>query len=809
VSHDPAMRGAMAEDSRAISGSDTNWAGAGVAATSLALLVYQVSLTRIFSVLVFNHLVFFALSTAMFGLAAAGVTVYALKGRGRISMRSLPGVSSILGLSFVVVLPAVLRAGGRLGAAQFPSAEGVRLLVLCFAFCAIPFYLGGICLSLSLLEWAERAGKVYGFDLAGAAAGCVFSVVLLGLLPAPAVVLAAGIPACAAAFAFRRAAGAGRAGLLNLCAPVFVLAAVLDVPSTGLFQVRYAKGKPQSNLYERWNAFSFVRVFKSSSFAGWSMPSNRIAGEQPAYLGMDIDAHAFTPVMASRGIPGNHMELLDDLTSAAYQVAQPQSVLVIGSGGGRDVLAALAGGAARVTAVEINPAIVNLMRNELAGFTGNLYNRPDVSVVCADGRSFLHQSRERFDVIQISMVDTFTASPAGAFALTENSLYTVECIEEAILKLSPDGLLTVTWADFPEMRGGTRVASIAWQALKNLQCPGGPSHMFVMSGKYLGNPRADNLNVIVSRSPLTPARLKSLERFAESKGFEVLYPGRGEGVISQMINSSPQGDFEKHFPLDITPTTDDRPFIYFQYRLSDGLMGGSIRDLPPAVSMLFSFIGIIALACAAFIIAPLVIARPEVRRMPLGSAIAGLPCFACLGFGFMLVEVCAVQRLTIFLGYPTYALSLVLFTLLLSCAGGSTLSDRIVSAVGLKPVFAAAAALMAFEGILMKFILSYMMAFALPARLAISVILLAPLGCALGTFFPTLIRRAKATREDSFIPRAYAVNGTFSVLGGVCAVLFTAGLGFMVTLFIASGVYLLALALSNSEGLGDVRKNKA
>src|SRR5262245_37073545 len=488
---------------------------AGVGAVSAAILMTELALTRIFSVTMYYHFAFLAISIALFGLSASGVFVYVLRARlASISTRALLTSAALLhALVTIVALACLVRI--RVGLNYSPT--NLALMLAIYLLAALPFFAGGAVISVAFARLVDRINLVYSADLVGAATGCLVLIPLLDWLGAPGVVLTAaalgfGAAVCFAPSASRVYVAAGVIGL-------FSLPAAAQATGAAPFDVVNTKGHDGDRiLFDKWNSFSRVAVY-DRQHGDWSL-SPSFKGIPGDSLIMDIDSAAWTPILKGTGNPTDATYLRYELTALAYHLVERPAgftALVIGPGGGRDLLSALVFGSQHVDAVEINPIIArDVMLDRFRNYSGGVYAHPRVAVHVDDGRSFIRRSASRYDVIQASLVDTWAATAAGAYTLTENSLYTTEAFGEYIDHLTDDGLLSITRWVFD----GLRLVTLAQEAC---------AARGLDAAQHLAIVRKDRVaTFLLKRQPFTPDESTRLQRIADQLEFEVLYaPGAG------------------------------------------------------------------------------------------------------------------------------------------------------------------------------------------------------------------------------------------------------------------------------------------
>jgi hypothetical protein len=784
---------------------------AGIAATSAALLMTEIALTRIFSVTMFYHFAFLAISVALFGLSASGVLVYLL--RDRLSNASIRGLlcagslvhatATLLGLALLVRI--------RIGLDSTP--DNLLRLVAIYVLAALPFLAGGAVLSLAFARLTGRINMLYGADLLGAAAGCLALVPLLNQLGAPGVVIAAASLATVAAICLApetRRRWVAYAAVLLAGVP-----AALQVSNLAPFEVVYTKDtiKQSLLLFSKWNSFSRVAVYNQPQPETTLSP--KFSGEVPLSVTMNIDGSAATPILRLDQ-PAHAPYLRYDVPAIAYRLAErPEgfSALIIGPGGGRDILAALLLGARHVDGVEINPIIVNdVMLGLFRKFSGGTYADPRVSIHVEDGRSFVRRSPSRFDVIQASLVDTWAATAAGAYTLTENSLYTTEAFGDYLDHLTDNGVLTITrWT-----WDGLRLVSLAQEACARRGLDPA-QHLAIVRLK-------DVMTFILKRSPFTSDEVKLLQRTADELGFILLYAPGAAAPTSKTIDSidppemlktgtstkdyrrlilaEDRARFIANYPLDVRATTDDRPFFFHTTRLRDQLgaaLGLSMLFGTGLSALLILFV-ISAVLVGLFIIVPLLVGGSRPQRGWGGW----LAYFGALGAGFMLLEVALLQRFVLLLGHPVYSLTVTLFSLLLGTGLGSLISRHIsAERVGTLTVRVLLAVVVAITlaALLVARVVDFAIAWPLAVRIAVAVAILAPFGVLLGFGLPGGVRLIGRIRPE-IVPWAWGMNGAFSVVGATLAIFIAMNWGFTVTLLTAAIIYLLAAAILATRPAG-------
>ena len=765
---------------------------AGIGLTSFAALLLELSLTRLFSVVLFYHFAFLAISIALLGLGAGGVFAYLLKSRLRkFGTRALAArLCAANAMLVVAVLEIVLHVPVAL---DVTGKNFLRLTIL-YLTAAVPFFLTGLLFSIVFARETGRIPRLYGADLCGGALACLAVVPLLNWLGGPNAILMSAIALAAAAVLWTET-GAARRNAALLALSLVVLTAANY--SGRLIDVLYAKGQfrdPAWVEFARWNALSRVEVDRQ--------------GQGKVIV---IDADASTYIMNAEVARWHETAWEHALMSAPPALAnvlRPHGEFaIIGPGGGVDVLRAVANGSPSVTGIEINPIIAStIMQGRYADYSQHLYQRPDVHIHVSDGRSFLRSTPQHFDVVQMTLVDTWASTAAGAFALSENNLYTVEAFREYLDHLNPDGMIAITRWEFRQPREALRVVAVAMEALHRLGVAN-PARNFIVASQ--GSLDEDGIPVVVlaKKTAFTPAEEAAvsahLDRYSE---LEALYlPSQpGQNPFSALIASNDPYAFARSYAYNVTPVSDNAPFFFFTLKPGQILGEQSLRQgidwkVNLGVLVLLLVLVISLVAVVLFLILPLVLAGGK-RRQPAFPLIY----FVAVGLGYILVEIAFIQRFVLFLGHPTYALTVVIFLLMLSSGAGSLFSRLWLPRAEMVwiPLLLVIVTLVA-DVFFLPSRLAVLVGIGFQYRLLISGVLLIPLGFVMGMPFPTGLRALAASRGreisadqpalDNGVEWAWSMNAAASVLGSVLAMVIAIQFGLTVTLACGAAAYLLAL----------------
>jgi hypothetical protein len=754
-----------------------------IALTTSATLLLELAMTRIFSVVFYYHFAFLAISTALFGLGVGGVLSYVVADWKGLFFRKL-GVLSLINAGLVMVsVLVVLTRGAEVTTFDF---------ALIYFTNALPFIGSGIIVSLTIAGTLDRVDRVYFFDLMGAAAGCLTLVALLNTIGGPDTVIAAGVLFTAAAAVWF---SLGRFPLGRIASVALGLLFTMAVIANSRFhflEVRYAKGqKLRSEQFVRWNPISRIGLAKDKD-----------AGEM-----IFIDADASTAIARfdfDHLTADNMRDLLKQGPGIPYRLRPGAKTLVIGPGGGWDVSRALASGSHDVTAVEINPIIANtIMRQKYPQLSNYLYLRPDVHVEVEDGRSFIRRSQSKYQVIQATLVDTWASTAAGAFALSENNLYTTDAFRDYFSHLTDDGLLVFTRWGFDPPRESLRLLSLAMTALDQMGERDPARHVLVgrAGGKsdLAGWGATDT--VIFSRKAFSDDDIaRARQAFADANMTAVYVPGDAPvNPFGQLLLAADPAAYERAYQFDITPVDDNRPFFFYTVQPRDvpAFMlstGGRSADRKVNVAipklrdaMIVSVVAVLVI----LLLPPLLLGT----RLPTEKSIRSfLLYFLAIGAGYILIEVALIQKFVLFLGHPTYALTVVIFSMLVSSGAGSFVSRWLIGyrAGRLMGALAVAAGLVGILAITVQPVLSAGVGLPLPVKMLATIAMIAPAGFVMGLPFPTGLRLLERRHEPS-VRWAWSLNAAASVLGSVGALVLSLYIGLVGTLLAGGGLYLAAL----------------
>src|SRR5215813_2656968 len=787
---------------------------AGLFILCMGVLLLQIVETRVLSVISYYHLAFFAISMAMFGMTAGALIAYF--NQVRFAPEHLLGHLAWIASAFALAV--VLSTVVLISTVVLDTSVGIFLSAVLWlkliAALLPPYVFAGMGISLALTRSPWPIGLVYGCDLAGAAAGCLGALVLLNLIDAVSALFAIAALAAAAALLFRRGATpAERAEaappkwlLLDRPASLFVaLAAFAMINATiapkGL-ALTFAKGSienPQDIDYLRWNSYSRVRADKPvHGPAGMWGPSPKKPDVRLDQRWMNIDGDAGTVMYRFGGDIADLDFIRYDITSLAHAIRNHGKAAVIGVGGGRDLLTAYLFGFRDATGVELNPIFVDLLTNRFRDFN-RLAALPGVRFEVDEARSwFATSGRGRnFDLVQMSMIDTWAATGVGAYSLSENGLYTIEGWRHFLASLAPGGVFTVSrWYSPDNVDETGRLLSLAKATLLDLGVPAPQNHLFLASSGRLAT-------LIVSRAPFVHEDVARLRETTSRLGFSILVGPElpAASAVLEAIVDAPDAaalaNLSARFHQDVSPPTDARPFFFNQLRLTDpqallhamqaraGVISG---NFDATITLLM----IVLLSLVLVVLTIIVPALPSLRQVPARLVSLGSAYFALIGLGFMLVEIGLIQRLSLFLGHPVYGLAVGLFGIILSTGIGSIVSDRLPitkprHAVQWCGVLAVYLVLLPFA---LPLFVANLEAYPILVRAIAAVVLITPLGLLLGFGFPSGMRFINDI-DPRPTPWFWAINGAAGVLAASVAVALNITFSINVSIWLGAACYVL------------------
>jgi predicted membrane-bound spermidine synthase len=785
---------------------------------SMSVLLFELALTRIFSIVLWYDYAFMAISIAFFGLGIGSLLTHILK--NKVKREQLPSKILQTTIIFAVSVPIFLVVIGQV------IPPNIHFIYLFYLTSSIPFFFAGISMSLIFFAMPREVSKLYFIDLVGAAAATLMLDPLMQRLGAESVLLSAALlvigPSLIAALVLSTPSQKKNvsntpvienkiklSGIIVLAASAILLATNTDANILAIKPgenkgLHYQLAKPSEfeHLSTQWNSFSRIDVTRQLNPQDSDDGDNN--GRSRALSAIAIDADADTPVFKWNGSSADLVWLKKFMDYLPFEISNDvNNTLVIGSGGGEDVLVALAGGSKKVTAVEINPLIISRAK-QFGSSAGNLYERKEVELFLDDGRRFISSSDSKYDRIVIKLVDSWAAQLAGGYALSENYLYTVEAFRQYLRHLDEDnGMLVMVRWNFELPRLMPLVAESLRQEKKGggsedirkqiLVVENRPGLYFESNNKQTIYP----VLLIIKNNPFTDLEINlAKERIANNNAKVIAMPG---GYIQppydtllldkNYYHSQQLQESDLRAILKLKPPTDDSPFYFAK------------EQVPNQMILLLETV----LGVSAVLALLLIYYSRRNKALPITSSTSlwfHMIFVIFIGLGFMFLEITFIQKFLLLLGTPIMALTVILFSILLSSGIGAYLSGRLFHKNPYKAVVVSIPLLvgivLAYYGHLQGIIDSAII-LQLPQRIMLTFALLSPAGLLMGFQFPSITRMAsmhsnQGEHTDENITLLWGINVIASVIATVVTAISSMVIGFNGNLLLGAGLYLGALA---------------
>lgn len=740
------------------------------------------------------HFAFVSISLALFGLSIGALIVYKKKEWFQNSRSHLSRISYYYAWAIILSLFVIL---------SIPLALHISLTAIFSGFLrymiiATVFTFSGMIICLILASNPMKAGMLYAIDLAGSAIACLLVIPILSYLDAPAAIAILSALAAIASWIFAEDGDAKyKKRSRNLLISVFLLVFLHLVSARynyPLISIVWSKnGIEPKPVYEKWTPFARLLVYgepeKPVNPVGWGMSSKTPREYKIPQIMLFIDNLAGTVITKWNG-KNEEIEFLKyDITNIAHYIRKNADVLVVGIGGGRDLLSAIAFNQKHVTGLEFNGKIIELLKYPFAEYSGNLYKHHKVTMIDDEARSFIARSKQKYDLIQISQIDTWAATAAGAYVLTENSLYTVEAWSLFISRLNEKGILTVSrWYLDDKPYEIYRLVTLARSSLKNITEKASDHIILIRNNQAYGLLNGMG-TIMVARSPFDAGELREIRSICNELNFEImLIPGEPskDRILQRIIETGNLQEEIKKYPYDISPNTDDNPFFFLFYRLSDVFKLDPSHPVFTLVSLLFTVI-LLGLLC-------IVIPWKWDRMIPSGSP-KYMIYFASIGLAYMLIEISQMQRLVIFLGHPVYSLTVVLFSLLVSSGIGSYISGIVSERYGMRKTaffWIFLVLLVILFGYLTPYIISSFSSTRNLVRIPVAFSMLFIIGFFMGMPFPMGFKLASTQHGNLPLAWFWGINGAMSVIASVMAICISVSYGIGYSFWLGALFYIAA-----------------
>jgi len=769
---------------------------------AMSVLALEVALTRIFSFITFYHFTYLIISVAMLGFGAAGtyLTTHKMEDNTTAVDEFLARNAWRMGVTIVAAIILIPRIHFYPADIIFYKdySNLISLLIIVF-LTALPFFFGGICIGFIISHSGGTVNRIYFADLAGAASGCLLALLLINNL--------GGIATCFAIAAITMVVAAFSTVYHRRRYLIGILITIVLTVLTARFELLplYVPSDKQmfgmQHLVERvkWHVITRLDITEQidgyHSFGG-SLSSkyqeNHGAPQKVRFIYQD--GSNLTGIIQPTPTPGKTPSLGFYMQGAPYQVKPAAAALVIGCGGGIDIMIALHYGAKYVVGVDVNPQTIGLIKETYKDFAGGVFQRDDVELVISEGRHFLSRDRRRFDVIQLSGVDTWSALTTGAYALTENFIYTAEAFDQYLSHLNEDGIVNFSRPFLNPPKETLKLVATAIESLERSNVTHPFQHIMVLSEQKKSTWHMPWAQTLVKRSPFTKGEIEKLKCWAESLGFEVIYDPYTlrKGEIETLVRATTiqRTKFIQEYELNISPATDNIPFFFQFHRWINVLLNkGPTKGRLAQLILLINLIQV-TIFSGLFILYPLYREKAEVAKP--GGRAGIFTYFAALGAGFIIVEIALLQKFTIFLGGPAYSMAITLFTILLSSGIGSfvsgSLSQRPFKLLAF--VIPMLIVTIVFHALFLDRIIANLMHLSPVMRGVATVLLIAPLGMLMGMPFPAGLRYIDTFRTE-LNPWAWGINACATVVGTAVCIVISSSIGFNAALFFGSGIYLI------------------
>jgi len=780
-------------------------------------LAYEILLVRLFSINQWHHYAYMIISLALLGYGVSGAFLTLFQDRLQQRFTATYLINLLLfGLSMYISYALAGRIAFNPEEILWDPGQWAKLSSIYF-YLSLPFFFVANAIGLALMRYHPSTARVYGADLFGAGIGSLGIVSLLFFVFPDSALKLLSTLGIGAAWLATRELNARRG---ELSALILVLALVPFLLPAGWLQTTMSPYKSLSQAMQitgtrivdqRSSPLGLITVVESPTVPLRHAPGLSLKSEAgpPAQYGVFTDGDG--PAAINKiGDDYNELDFVDQFTwSLPYHLRKLDNVLILGAGGGTEVVQARYHGVKQIDAVEINPQLVTLVRDQYSEYSGYLFTADNVRVITAEARGFVSKTSRRYDLIQVALVDSFAASSAGLYTLSESYLYSVEALEKYMSKLAPDGYLAISrWIKLPS-RDAPKLLATAITALE---------HMGVEDpGKHLALIRSwQTSTLIIKNGPLTSSEISALRRFCGERGFDMSYfPGIDADEVNRFnVMAQPQlylaarallsperAAFIRNYKFNITPATDDRPYFFhfFTWRALPEILNlygrGGIPLLDTGYLVLVATLAQAILASILLILLPLwLYQRFSAIKDTRITRLRVFCYFTALGLAFLFLEIAFIQKFILFLHHPLYAVAVVLTGFLLFAGAGSLYSARLArqGRSVIMPILTIAIASLLYI-IFLDRLFGRLMPLADGFRVLISIALIAPMAFCMGIPFPQGIN-SLGKHAPQLIPWAWGINGCASVISAVLATLFAMHFGFTVVVIVAVALYGVAAA---------------
>ena len=789
---------------------------------SAGAIGYELLLMRLLSIVHWHHFAYMIISLALLGYGASGTFIALFRSRLETRFETAFAVSAVLfSITMVVCFALGQRVPFNALEVIWDSRQFVNLSLIYLVF-FVPFFFAASCIGLAFTYRRMHISRIYFFDLVGAGLGAILVIAaLFAFVPQDSLLVLMTLPLIASVLMTTRSSA--RAPLMTVQFLWLVLL-VSGIPQDRLgLRISEYKGLSQalqvidSRVVDISSSpLGLLTVVESPTVPVRHAPGLSFATTHipPQQLAVFTDADSMSAITRFDG-NFESVRYLGDVTAALpYALLDKPDVLVLGAGGGGDVLLSLYHGANRVDAVELNPQMTRFVRERYGDFAGSIYSDPRVTLHASEARGFVARSNAQYDLIHIGLLDSFGASGAGVHAQSESYIYTVEAVRGYLEHTKPGGILAITrWLKLPP-RDGLKLVATAADALRTMGVAE-PGEQLVVIRSW------NTTTLLIKNGALTPDDIESVREFAGSRSFDTAwFPGIQasdanrfnvlqepyffNGTIALLGPQS--GDFAERYKFYIRPATDDRPYYFHFFKWATLPEVIALRRIGGGGLIEWGYLILIATLLQAAIAGLVLILLPlaRVRRSwPRGTGPRMGGYFMLLGLAFLFIEMAFIQKFILFLSHPLYSVAVVLSGFLVFAGLGSVWSGRLADILkrqAVSPVSTAVggiALLAIIYVVLLPVVFRHCIGYSDTVKIVISDILIAPLAIFMGMPFPLGLKRVADTAPD-FIPWAWGINGFASVISAVLATLLAIEFGFLFVILAALVLYAIAALVFSS-----------
>ncbi len=800
-----------------------------IALLSAGALAYEVLLMRLFSIIQWHHFAYMVISLALLGYGASG-TFLSLTQKWLLSRFNLAFCTNL-------ALFSISALGCFLLAQQVPfnpetvlwdSGEPLRLLMI-YLLLAVPFFFAANAIGLAFIGFKTNIARAYAADLLGAGLGSLCVIGLLWLtLPLPALGIIAALSLLSLLVAVWELSLAKR--VLWSCIALSIATGLIVIAHQS--ELELSPYKPLTQLLriegteiisENSSPLGMLTVVESRQLPLRHAPGLSLMArdEPPEQLAILADGGGMT-VINNGHAPESAYRYLDQLTwSLPYHLFTPQTVLVLGAGGGSEILQARQHEVTDIHAVEINPQLIALMREDYADFSARLYNQPGVHVHIAEARGFVSSSDRRYDLIQLPLLNSFATSSAGLYALNESYLYTVEGLSIFLEQLNPDGYLAISrWINLPP-RDTLKLFVTAVTALEQAGVDDPGKRLILIRGWQTST-------LLIKNGLVTADEVEAVRQFSAARAFDVSWFASIRAEETNRFNLLDQPHFYnaavallgperkqflEHYKFNLTPASDNQPYFFQFFKWSTLAEILDLRSRGGMPLLEWGYLVLVATLLQALIASLVLILLPLAALRRSTTITHGnyhkrnvLIYFTAIGLAFLFIEMAFIQRFILFLHHPLYATAVVLTGFLLFAGFGSAFARRLAQANqhrrGVWMAVAGIGCVSLLYLLLLGPLFELLMAWPVWAKLAVTLLLIMPLAFSMGLPFPLALDRLGRNTPE-LIPWAWGVNGCASVISAVLATLLAIHFGFQMVIVAALLLYLIAALSLPRSSLGN------